>query len=96
MLHLEDVPGKPADITVQEPLPQATKRSVADFRAARRKRKEKKDQNSSLHWLGTSGQAHLLPLLGESRKRAVDERSRLPLTRETILEVDSSTDFDFG
>jgi hypothetical protein len=71
-----------------------TQRTVADFREARRKRKEEEDdQNNKLRWLPISGQAHLVPLIKESRKGLVEER--LPLTQETILEVDSSTDLEF-
>jgi hypothetical protein len=69
-------------------------RTVADFREARRRRKEEDDDpNNTLRWLPAGGQTHLVPLLKESRKGSVEER--LPLTQETILEVDSSTDLEF-
>lgn len=76
-------------------------RSVSDFRAARKRRKEEEYQDdeelkNQLRWLPGGGQAHIVPLIKEARKGAAEDRTRLPLMQETILEVDSSTDLDFG
>jgi hypothetical protein len=113
MLHLEpevyedDVS---VDEGVDEPWTRSSggPRSVADFRAARQRRKvasqeavpvkqEDDEEMDKLRWLPLSGQAHLVPLIKESRKLgSIDDGRRIPLTEETILEVDSSSDLDFG
>jgi hypothetical protein len=54
------------------------------------------DDAGSLRWLPLSGQAHLIPLLKDSKRSSMDEKPKVPLTEETILEVDSSTDLDLG